>query len=72
VRARDLADLLGMRPLVAHCDCDLGLLYRSAGKDDEAGHHLSTAGSMYRELNTPIWLARMERLLGATRSSSDS
>jgi len=69
VRARELADSLGMRPLVAHCHCDLGLLYRSAGKDDAAGHHLSTAESMYSELNTPIWLARMERLLGGLRSS---
>ena len=72
VRARDLADSLGMRPLVAHCHRDLGLLCRSAAKDDEARHHLSTAESMYRELNTPIWLARMERQLGVTRSSSDS
>jgi tetratricopeptide (TPR) repeat protein len=66
-QARDLGSLLGMRPLVAHCHRDLGLLFRKFGKGDEARHHLSTAESMYRELDTPVWLARMERLLGALR-----
>jgi len=67
VRARGLADSLGMRPIVAHCHRDLGFLYGNAGKDEEARQHLSTAESMYRELDMPIWLGRMEQLLGGLR-----
>jgi DNA-binding NtrC family response regulator/tetratricopeptide (TPR) repeat protein len=62
-RARNLAASLGMRPQVAHCYFDLGKLCQRAGRNVEARDHLATAESMYRALNTPIWLARMERLL---------
>jgi tetratricopeptide (TPR) repeat protein len=59
-QARDLAASLGMRPLVAHCHADLGLLCRSAARHDEAREHLTIAASIYRELDAPLWLARME------------
>jgi len=67
IKARDLAASLGMRPQVAHCHRDLGIMCDGAGRDDEARHHLSTAKSMYRELDTPIWLAKMEQFLGGLR-----
>src|SRR5215831_793782 len=67
IMARDLAASLGMRPQVAHCHSDLGILYGNAGREDDARQHLLTAESMYRELDTPIWLARMERLLGGLK-----
>ena len=67
IKARDLAASLGMRPQVAHCHSDLGVLYGNAGREAEARQHLATAESMYRELHTPIWLARMEQRLGGLR-----
>lgn len=69
-KARELAVSLGMRPQVAHCHCDLGILCQKAGKDEEARQHLSTAESLYRELDTPIWLARMEPLLGGASAET--
>jgi hypothetical protein len=60
VRARDLATTLEMRPLAAHCYLDLGKLYGSVGKHDLAYQHLAAATSMYREMDTPHWLAKAE------------
>jgi hypothetical protein len=52
-----LADVLGMRPLAAHCHASLGKLYRRA--DEEAGGraHLASAMTMYREMDMRFWLA---------------
>jgi len=43
---------LGMRPLVAHCHLGLGKLYRRKGKRDQAQEHLTTATTMYREMDS--------------------
>jgi len=55
-----LAVELGMRPEVAHCHLGLGKLYRRAGKRQDAQEHLTTATTMYREMDMPFWLERAQ------------
>jgi tetratricopeptide (TPR) repeat protein len=62
---RDIADTLGMRPLVAHCHLGLGKLYRHTGDKAKAAEHLTTAATMYREMDMGFWLERAEAELGA-------
>jgi tetratricopeptide (TPR) repeat protein len=57
-----LAGELGMRPLVAHCHLGLGKLYRRTGKEDQAREHLTTAVTMYREMDMRFWLEQAEAL----------
>jgi tetratricopeptide (TPR) repeat protein len=54
------ADKLGMRPLVAHCHLGLGRLYRRTGKRELAQEHLTTATTLYREMDMRFWLAKAE------------
>ena len=49
-----------MRPLVAHCYLGLGKLYRRGGKREQAHEHLTTASTMYREMEMTYWLGRVE------------
>ena len=58
--ARALAEPRGMRPLVAHCHLGLGKLYRRAGKSEQAHEHLTTATTMYREMDMTYWLEQAE------------
>ncbi|HEV2054614.1 MAG TPA: adenylate/guanylate cyclase domain-containing protein [Methylomirabilota bacterium] len=53
-----LAGELGMRPLVAHCHLGLAKLYRRTGKRQEAQEHLTTATTMYREMDMRFWLEK--------------
>ena len=62
--ALGLADEFGMRPLVAHCHLGLGKLYRRTGKREQAQEHLTTATTMYREMDMRFWLAKAEAELG--------
>ena len=55
-----LASELGMRPLIAHCHLGLGKLYRRTGKRQQAQEHLTTAITMYREMNMRFWLEQAE------------
>ena len=55
-----LAGELGMRPLVAHCHLGLGKLYRRTGKREQAHEYLTTATTMYREMDMPYWLEEAE------------
>jgi tetratricopeptide (TPR) repeat protein len=55
-----LAGELGMRPLIAHCHLGLGKLYRRTGKRQEAQEHLTTATTMYREMDMRFWLEQAE------------
>jgi tetratricopeptide (TPR) repeat protein len=64
----ELADSLGMRPLVAHCHLGLGKLYRRTGKREQAHEHLTTATTMYREMDMRFWLEQAESEV----SSSDT
>ena len=50
-QALALAEELGMRPLVAHCHLGLGKLSRRTGKRQQAQEHLTTATTMYREMD---------------------
>ena len=59
-QALALAEALGMRPLVAHCHLGLGKLYRRAGKREQAHEHLTTATTMYREMDMRFWLEQAE------------
>ena len=55
-----LAEELGMRPLVAHCHLGLGKLYRRTGQQEQAQEHLTTATTMYREMDMRFWLEQAE------------
>ena len=49
-----------MRPLVAHSHFGLGKLYRRTGKCEEAREHLTTATTMYRDMDMRFWLEQAE------------
>jgi tetratricopeptide (TPR) repeat protein len=55
-QALALAEPRGMRPLVAHCHLGLGKLYRRTGDRQQAKEHLTTAITMYREMDMRFWL----------------
>ena len=58
--ALDLASRLGARPQVAHCHLGLGKLYRRIGKREQVQNHLTTATTMFREMDRSFWLAEVE------------
>jgi len=49
-----------MRPLVAHCHLGLGKLYGRTGDRAKAEEHLTTATTMYREMDMESWAAQTE------------
>jgi len=59
-KAMALAEELGMRPLQAHCHFGLSKLYRRTGHGVKAKEHLTTAATMYREMDMSFWLAQAE------------
>jgi hypothetical protein len=63
-KALALAEPRGMRPLVAHCHLGLGKLYRQTGKREQAQEHLTTATTMYREMDMTFWLEKAEAEMG--------
>jgi tetratricopeptide (TPR) repeat protein len=62
-----LADDLGMRPLVAHCHLGLGRLYRRTGQRQQPYEHLTTATTMYREMDMRFWLEKAEAEMAKQR-----
>ncbi len=56
-----------MHPLVAHCHLGLGKLYRRTGKREQARERLTTATSMYREMDMRFWLEKAEGELRGSR-----
>jgi tetratricopeptide (TPR) repeat protein len=50
----------GSCPLIAHCYLGLGELYRRMGKQEEARENLTTATTMYREMDMTYWLEQAE------------
>jgi tetratricopeptide (TPR) repeat protein len=58
------ADDLGMRPLAAHCHLGLGKLFHRTGDRAKAADHLTTAATMYREMDMGFWLEKAEAELG--------
>src|SRR5262249_6200985 len=59
-QALPLAEPRGMRPLVAHCHLGLGKLFARMGKPGQAREYLTTATTMYREMDMPFWLQEAE------------
>jgi tetratricopeptide (TPR) repeat protein len=57
--ALTLAELHGMRPLVAHCHLGLGKLHRRTGKPELARENLTIATTMYREMDMGFWLEQV-------------
>jgi tetratricopeptide (TPR) repeat protein len=55
-QALALAEARGLRPLMAHCHLGLCVLYRLAGRRQQAREHLTIATTMYREMEMPFWL----------------
>jgi class 3 adenylate cyclase/tetratricopeptide (TPR) repeat protein len=55
-QALALAELHGMRPLVAHCHLGLAKLYRRTGKAEHARENLAVATTMYRAMDMDFWL----------------
>jgi class 3 adenylate cyclase/tetratricopeptide (TPR) repeat protein len=55
-----LAGELGMRPLIAHCYLGLGKLYRRTGPREQAREHLTTATTLYREMDMRFYLEQAE------------
>ena len=58
--AMTLAAELGMRPLMAHCHVGLGKLTRRSGRREQAQEHLTTATTMWREMDMRFWLEQAE------------
>src|SRR5262249_41969149 len=59
-QALALAEPRGMRPVVAHCHLGLGKLYARTGKREQASEYLTTATTMYREMDMPFYLGQAE------------
>jgi class 3 adenylate cyclase/tetratricopeptide (TPR) repeat protein len=54
-KALALAELLGMRPLLAHCHLGLGRLYERRG-DGEAAAEIAAARDLFRAMDMTFWL----------------
>lgn len=59
-QALALAEPRGMRPLIAHCHVGLGRLYGHLDKRAQATEHLTTATTMYRDMDMPFFLGEAE------------
>jgi tetratricopeptide (TPR) repeat protein len=62
-QALALAEELGMRPLQAHCHRSLGSLYATTGQTEYARVELSTAITLYRDMEMTFWLPQAEAAL---------
>jgi class 3 adenylate cyclase/tetratricopeptide (TPR) repeat protein len=63
-QAVTLAEQLGMRPLEAQCHLALGILAAKAGNRLEVHEHLTTAVTMFRQMDMQTWAERAESALG--------
>ena len=52
-----------MRPLVAHCHRDLGMLYAKTGQAEPARAALAPAIALYRDMDMTFWLPQAEAAL---------
>ena len=62
-KSMELATLLDMRPLLAHCHFALANDYRRAGRGKHARDHLAHATELYHALEMPYWLRKAKALL---------
>ncbi|HWT82002.1 MAG TPA: adenylate cyclase, partial [Candidatus Methylomirabilis sp.] len=60
-QAMELADELGMRPLVAHCHLGLGKLYGRTGSRSDADTHLTAAIALFHEMGMRFWVEKARR-----------
>jgi hypothetical protein len=51
--------------LVAHCHLGRGRLHRRTRKREQTQHHLTTATTMYREMDMRFWLEQAAAGMGA-------
>ncbi len=58
--ALELAQQLGMRPLIAHCHLGLGRLDRRTGMRQAAQEHFAVATAMYRDMDMAFWLEKAD------------
>jgi tetratricopeptide (TPR) repeat protein len=61
--AMELAQSLGMRPLVAHCHLALGERARKTGDRREAQEQLTVGAGLFREMGMQIWLEKTQSAL---------
>jgi tetratricopeptide (TPR) repeat protein len=62
-QALELANELGMRPLLAHCHLGVGTLYSQIGQRTQARHALSTAVTLFRTMDMTFWAPQAETAL---------
>jgi tetratricopeptide (TPR) repeat protein len=62
-QALALAEELGMRPLQVHCHRSLGTLYATTGQTEHARVELSTAMTLYRDMEMTFWLPQAKAAL---------
>ena len=62
-QALTLAEVLGLRPLQAHCHRGLGLLAATIGQVERAHSELATALAMYQSMEMTFWLPQTEAAL---------
>jgi hypothetical protein len=62
-QALDIAEELGMRPLLAHRRCGLGTLYAKLGQQGSARTELSGTTALYRAMDLTFWLPQTEAML---------
>ena len=68
-KALELAELHRMRPLLAHCHWGLSNLCSRTRRRQEARIHLTTATTLYREMDMRFWLEQAEAKLKAYEGS---
>jgi tetratricopeptide (TPR) repeat protein len=71
-QALTLAEELGQRPLMAHCHLGLGKLYRRADTQQQAREHLTTAATMFGEMDMPYWREQTETAMTELASGGPS
>ena len=62
-QARELAEKLKMRPLLAHCSLELGQYYTRRGETEKARSELMKAIDLFRSLGMRFWQPKAEALL---------
>ena len=56
-----------MRPLLAHCHLDLGMLHSRTDKRQQARGHLTIATTMYREMDMGFWPQKAATAMASCR-----
>jgi DNA-binding NtrC family response regulator/tetratricopeptide (TPR) repeat protein len=59
-----LANILGLRPLLARCHLALAGAYAQARRTESAAEQLGCAAALFNELGMPVWVARADAARG--------